>query len=297
MSTIIDLHLHSDFSDGRQSPELVVKLAVKNGVKYLAMADHESTHSLEAVRATAKKVGIQSIVGVEITTVYNGATLHLLGYNFDPHNEHLQTLSKILLANRKSKIIERMEKVAEKLEEQGKGKLDIGDFATSQKGFFNRWKAEDYLVDRGLVKNKWEAGRYLLGVKIAAEEVSLEFAIDLVHKAGGVAVLAHCLGPKISLNKITQDTAEQTKIIAELKESGLDGLECYQPSHEPEDTKQTLKWAKQFDLLVTAGSDWHGPLQLTGKGILEYIPNYASGPGRFDVPEEVQRKMIKQFVK
>ncbi len=297
MPTKIDLHLHSDFSDGRQTPEQVVKLAAANGVEFLAMADHESTRSLTEVARAAKEASVKFITGVEITTTYNNSVLHILGYNFNPKHVLMQQLFDLLLKNREVKVIERMEHIKQTLAKEGKEDLDVKDFAASQKEFFNRWKAQDYLIEKGLVKNRFEAGKYLLGIKIAVADISPAAAIDLVHQAGGVAVLAHPFGPKISLPFMTKDIEEQTAALKELKDQGLDGIECYQPSHGEKETKQALKMAKKFDLMISAGSDWHGPLQLAGKGILDYIPHYAKAPGQFEVPEEVQKKMIKYFVR
>jgi 3',5'-nucleoside bisphosphate phosphatase len=295
MPTKIDLHVHTDFSDGRQSPEEVVKLAASKGVKFLAAADHEGTRSFVEVKQAAKKAGGTVIPAVEITTNYQNSVLHILGYNFDPKNKLMQQLSKLLLKNREQKIVERMQHVKKALEQSGRGKLDLKDFALSQKGFFNRWKAQDYLIEKKLVKNHFEAGRLLVGVKIAVPDISPAAAIQLVHQAGGKAVLAHPFGPKISLPIITKDVKKQNLLIEEFKEQGLDGIECFQPSHGTKETKKALLLAKKFGLVISAGSDWHGPLNLTGKGILEYIPHYVKAPGQFSVPTEVQKQMVKHF--
>lgn len=281
----IDLHLHSTFSDGKQSVREVFELAKRNGVEVVSLTDHDATHHLKEAQQEAERLNLRLIIGTEITALYRGRVLHILGYGFDPKRKALQKALLVLLESRKTGVVNALKKT--------RLKIDFDDFIDNQRGFFNRWKAIDYLVSKGLVSNREEALAKTIGVKIAAAEITPEAAIKLIHDAGGIAVLAHAFGPKISLKLLSHDPKGQEKIMKILKGYGLDGLECYQPSHSFTDTKAALGLAKRFNLLVTGGTDWHGPLRLTGKGILDYIPYYAKHPGDFNMPNTVQEDLLR----
>lgn len=251
----IDLHTHSNKSDGTDSPNELIQNAVATGLTVVALTDHDSTEGWAEATGVAKGADIELIKGIEISTKLDGKSIHLLGYEFDPTNKPLLVELGKVLDGRNSRLPATLERL------RGLGiDIDAKDVRrhSANAAAMGRPHVADALVELGVVANRDEAfAQYLTPGKPAYVDryaADLETAIELVSAAGGRTVLAHpwSRGSKRVLTKSR---------IASLKEVGLDGLEVDHNDHDQEDRATLGQIARELDLVRTGSSDYHG----TGK--------------------------------
>ncbi|MDR3070286.1 MAG: PHP domain-containing protein [Propionibacteriaceae bacterium] len=250
---IIDLHTHSSVSDGTDTPVELIAKAARQGLSVVSLTDHDTFSGLAPARRQADTLGLHLIDGIELTARFNGASVHLLGYGCDPENE---PLAQMMAFNRNAKN-DRAPKVLEKLAELGMPLTieDVKDVAADDSAL-QRPHIADAMVARGYVASREEAFRkYLFDGRpafVRSPAMKLEQAIDLVHGAGGVAVIAHPWARR-------SEVALPEKVLARLAgQHQLDGLEANHPDH-PEHEKAALRGiAARLGLLVTGSSDYHG---------------------------------------
>lgn len=236
-----DLHMHSHFSDGNWSPEELVDEANKQGLATIALTDHDTTDGIARARTHAAKYNIEVIPGIEISTQWNGKDLHILGYFIDENSDGL----KKLLQEQKEVRVEHVVKLAKSAGIEPDFILNFNVKATIGKAHIAK-----ALVASGAAKDLNEAyfeylmpkGRYYKPRNF----VDTTRAIKVLSNSGAIAVLAH--PPRENL----------ASLIEELKAAGLRGIEAYHAlfGHH---TENILELAKKHDLLVTGGSDCHGP--------------------------------------
>lgn len=292
----IDLQMHSTFSDGHETPSELVALAARYEVTYMALTDHDMVDGLSEAFGAGKKFGVKVISGVELTTIERGRTLHILGYAFDSNNPELGSLCACAQEDRKRVFLAKTELINEQFRAAGKPIIDVDDFRRSQGKFFGLGKLLNYAVRRGIVETKGEMSALWSSLpKMPLIKTSPVDAIKIIHAAGGVAVLSHPFAPKLSLKNSTSSVAEQDALVRALKEQGLDGIECYQPSHGVDDVEHALILAHELNLLVTGGTDWHGPIEVVGEQVREYIPYYANHIGDLTIPPKHVRCMIERL--
>ena len=252
---IVDLHVHTNKSDGTLSPVEVVRQAKIKNIKYLSITDHDTIDGVKPAQAEAKVQNILFVPGIEISSRYEGGTLHILGYEIDVSNAFLLNKLKSLQSARKH----RNEKIIEKLISLGipisKTAITKASKSTTSLG---RPHIANQLLKLGIVKDMDEAFLKFLGKEgkafVDKEIFTPEETIDMIHQAGGKAVLAH---PK-TLNLSKPDFKEYIKT---LKEKGLDGIEVYSSSHSESQVEFYLSQAKHHGLFSTAGSDFHGSIK------------------------------------
>lgn len=245
-----DLHTHSTASDGQYSPAQLAALAQGAGIEVLALTDHDTINGLEeAVRAGAS-LGLTVLRGVELGA-REDRHMHILGLGFRSHCPALSALCQTLKDSRD----ERKYRIITYLKEKGIV-IDLAEVeALAGSDVIARPHFAQVMVRHGYVSSTREAfDRYLDTdeyQKIERFKADAATCIDVIHQAGGKAVLAHPYQLGFSAEKL-----EQT--IAALKSDGLDGLECHYPAHTPEMTAHYLALAAKYGLHVTAGSDFHG---------------------------------------
>jgi len=245
---LLDLHTHSTASDGTFSPEDLVLEANRKKLKFLSLTDHDTIDGLSQI--TSIPDGLIFINGVEISAEFP-KTLHILGYGFDPEQNKLKNTLKELQdyrLNRNKKMIENMKALGfditlEELEKEAGGEL-IGrpHFAKlfARKGYVSTYQeAFDKYLDKG-------KPLYLNKKRLAPEK-----AIRLIRDAGGIPVMAHPYQTKL-------DNEELEQLIEKLIGIGLMGIEVYYSQHTPDQIKFYRYLADKFNLLITAGSDFHG---------------------------------------
>lgn len=278
---MVDLHLHTYYSDGVHSPKELIRLASEKGISTVAITDHDGTGGIKEAVVAGKRYGIRVIPAIEFSTEDPcGAHMHLLGYNIDVNNSLLrESLIRIreVRDRRNQKIIETLAQMGypislEDLEEiSGTDYIGKPNFARAlvKKGYINdplEAFAEGFLLRSDEVR------------KIKREKISVAEAIRVILDARGVPVLAHPL--KISWIGSEQEyTLEQRirklgDLLNTLTAYGLKGMECYYSKHNLEETEQLIALAKARKLLISAGSDYHGP---------SFKPQ---APGLEDCPEE-----------
>jgi 3',5'-nucleoside bisphosphate phosphatase len=263
MSDNTDLHLHTYYSDGTQSPAQVVKWAHDQGLTTIAITDHDGIDGIEEAEAAAKALGIKVIPGIEISAQTDDHIgLHILGYNIDLNNKKLRQACETMRKKRKIRnelLMKALNRMGYKLEwkdlelRQGQDYLGKPQFALAmvKKGYFKSPK--DVFGQKGAFSSKEIR-------KIKKEKLSATEAISLIQGAGGMAVLAHPAKISHIGDPGTPEFYDKLdSMLTELKRLGLGGLECVYPEHSDEQTIQFTIMAHRHGLKVTGGSDYHGP--------------------------------------
>ncbi len=253
MPRLVDLHLHSTCSDGLHSPEEVVRLAAEAGLAAIALCDHDNVDGIDAAQAAGERFGLEVLAGVELSTVWEHfSDLHLLGYHFDHrHPELVANLAEFrdFRESRNERIVAR---INEQLAREGRSPITFAAVLARAGGTVGRPHIALELMARGHVANPEEAfERYLVPCNVAKRYFPLNEAIDLVHRAGGVAVLAH---PPF----VTPDRSILEGLLDTFVTLGLDGLEAWNSGATRNDIDWYITLARRRGLLVTGGSDFHG---------------------------------------
>jgi len=243
----IDLHVHSTASDGGLSPTEVVAEAKKNNVTLLALADHDTTDGVAESQAAARGTSVQIIPAVELSVGSGPREIHVLGYFLDIENQPLQKALNRLRSARDT----RNERIIERLSELG-APIDLARVrAIAGDGSVGRPHIATALVEAGHVGSIGEAfRRYLARGKpgyAGRERLSPAEAADLIRSAGGIPVLAHPakLGGRMAIESLLDE--------------GMEGVEAYHSDHTERDVALLLQIAEERGLLVTGGTDSHGP--------------------------------------
>jgi len=253
MSTgYVDLHLHTTASDGVMSPSQIVGYAKYKGLQAIAITDHDTIEGLEEGLSEGKKIGFEVIPGIEISAEHSPGSMHLLGFFLDIlHpllNERLRYLQKAR-AERNPKIIEKLNRLGldityeEVLKASGGGQVGRPHFA-------------QVLLEKSYVRSYQEAFERFLKKGAQAYVDKLRFsakeAIHFINEASGIAVLAH--PNTLHMNQYS----ELEKLILQLIEDGLKGIEVYYPEHSALEVAQYKNLAERYGLLMTGGTDYHG---------------------------------------
>lgn len=246
---MLDFHAHSTVSDGLLSPAQVVRRAHERGVTRFALTDHDTVGGYAEARAAGLELGVELVPGIEISATWQGRSVHVLGYFFELEHPSLLSLLDALVHGR----ARRNQMIAERL--LGLGIELPKDTLTSQDGgTVGRPHIARALVDRGVVKTEREAfDRYLADGRpahVEREVVSPSRAAEVLHEAGGVAVLAHPL-------VLGADPSQVDGLFARAAQWGIDGAEVYYSGHSPGQVDQVGYFAKKHRLLPSGGSDFH----------------------------------------
>jgi len=249
----VDLHLHSTCSDGLHSPAEVVSLAAEAGVVAIAIADHDNIDGIDEAQEAGQKLGITVLSAVELSSQWESYhDIHLLGYGFDHHDPELQSELKKFQDFRSGRNRQIIERVNLKLAQENLGAIDPDEVQRRAGGTIGRPHIAQALLDAGYVESNDAAfDRYLVPCNVPKRYFPLDQAIELIHRCGGVAVLAH---PPY----ITRDRFELEQLIKLFVTFDLDGIEAYNNGASLEDIDWAIKLARKYNLIVTGGSDYHG---------------------------------------
>ncbi len=280
---LIDLHMHTNYSDGSYSPEELIDYVSGRDLGIIAVTDHDETGGVIPAREYGKKRGVEVIPGVELSIdieLTGAAHLHLLGLMFDPGNVTL----KNELAQLKKAREERAFMIVQKLREAGLP-IEAGDLVDAVgQGSAGRPHIAEILIKKGVVGDIYEAfSTYLSKGRpgyVPKKKLKLAPAIELIHGAGGLAILAHPVSLKC---KTYRELGEK---IIEMKSVGLDGIEAYYPGHDKYLTKWLVTFAGKNHLLLSGGSDFHGSAK----------PDVEPGIGRgsLDIPTDLVERMREE---
>lgn len=253
MENIIDLHSHTTASDGELTPEELIELAMSKNIKTLAITDHDTVDGLERATKYSENKEILIIPGIELEADVNKGQMHILGLFIDYYNEELiKELNNIrrVRNERNDKFIQEFNHrgfpiTIEELKEISKGNT-IG-----KPHFAKVFLKKGYIQTKSEMFDRFFNQQPLNKLKKSSHTPAQ--IITMIKKANGMAVLAHPQSLKLG-------EEELIKKIEELKSYGLDGLECYHSKQTPEEMELFVKIARKLNLVITKGSDYHGPI-------------------------------------
>lgn len=253
----VDLHTHTTASDGDLTPAGLVARAAKLAIKVLAVTDHDSTEGVAEALTAGRTHGVEVIPGVEINTDVPKAEVHVLGFFVDHTDENLRSE----LARLRNGRVGRAKRMAEKLTEMGAPVSFERILAIAGEGSVGRPHVAQALVEAGHVASFAEAFERYIGRNSPAYVDRMKFtpaeACVLIRSAGGVPVLAHPVG--FDPAGAIKTPFDLDAMLPELIAAGLMGLEGYYPGYDAITTEHLLGVARRYGLLVTGGTDFHGP--------------------------------------
>ena len=244
---LIDLHMHSIFSDGQLEPAELIKMASERNLAAVALADHDCLDGNKEYGEAAAKAGLESITGVELSCVYQGKDVHILGYGVDPADKPLKDMLRKFVEAREQRGIKIVEKLAAM-----DVKIDVDKvFENAGAGALGRPHIAGALVEGGYVKDFNEAFNKYIGEDCPAYvdkyKMSPEDAVYYIHGAGGLAFVAH---PGFYM--------EDLEAFYRLLECGFDGIEVFHSKHKTQTANHLRSIANERGLLESGGSDFHG---------------------------------------
>ena len=263
-SKYIDLHTHSNFSDGTCSPAELVSIAVKNGISAFALTDHDSVNGIDAALEAVREQNapIKFIPGTELSVAYKDQDIHIVGLFIDHNNEAFKKNSELIIkrrTDRNNEMVDRLRAagIPITIEALTEGNPDT----VVTRAHFAR-----FLVDNKIVSSPNDAFKKYLDKStpyyVPRKYIEPEEGIELIRNAGGVPILAHPLHYKLK-------EAEIEKLLKRFTDSGLMGLEVFYSNHSLQDENFARKLAKKYNLLPSGGSDFHGsnkPARQMGTG-------------------------------
>lgn len=267
----IDLHTHTNASDGTCSPTEVVCLAQKAGLKAVAITDHDTVAGIDEALSAAASLehSMQVIPGTELSVAYRDRDIHIVGLFIDHHNPGFQEMTSLLIRRRK----ERNQEMIRRLQADG---IPITLEALTKDNpdtVVTRAHFARFLVENHIVSSPQDAFRKYLDTDtpyyVPREYIQPQEGISLIRQTGGVPILAHPLHYKLSM-------AELEKLIRQLISHGLMGIEVMYSNHTKQNELTVSRLAKKYQLLPSGGSDFHG----TNKPAIQI----GSGRGSLQVP-------------
>ncbi len=268
---IVDLHCHSTASDGVLAPAVLVQRAHERGVELLALTDHDTLEGLDAARAMADSLGVRLINGIELSCVWNGATVHVLGYAFRRDAEALQRAIAQLHEGR----WRRAETIAQRLEAKGmpgtlEGARDVQQALGDSGNAPARPHFAEYLVRAGHVRDRAEAFRKWLGSgklgDVKQHWPTLEQTVATLREAGAWISLAHPWQYDFTRSK-------RRRLVSEFAQAGGHALEVVNGMQPLEQVGGLSILAREFGLSASVGSDFHAPGDWSELGLYRSLPD------------------------
>ncbi len=246
----IDLHAHSNASDGELTPAELVKKAAQNGVETLALTDHDTVSGLGDAHIAAIQHNISLINGIELSTLWDNKTIHVIGLNIKADNKTMIDATIRLKQLREQRAI----KIGEKLKKVGIDNAYENTKKIAGNGTVTRQHFAQFLVNHGHAKSHEEVfKRFLVRNKpgyVSAVWPSLDETINNISIAGGVAVIAHPLRYKMTATKLR-------KLISEFKEIGGKAIEVVTGNNNQNEIVTATNYAKRYNIAASLGSDFH----------------------------------------
>ena len=253
MNKLIDLHTHSNYSDGEYNPKELIKKAKLAGIKTLSITDHDTLEGNKNIPKNIK--GIKIVPGIELTAKVKKGRMHILGYNIDLYNEELNKKMTIL----KDKSINSIISLIAQLKKDYKITFTYNEIKELVNANHNLGRPDlaRLLVQNGYAESIEDAfEKYLIAAyqktKKYSKGISWEECLELITQSGGIPVLAH---PHTL--KLTNEELE--KLLKKMIKKGLRGIEAYHSNNTKEEQNFYLKLAKKYNLLISGGTDYHGP--------------------------------------
>lgn len=271
-----DLHTHTIFSDGSYSPEELVAMAKNIGLVYFAITDHDTVDGVKYLYENGiyPDRGIKIIPGVEFSANNPEHDIHIVGYNIDIYNGALSDMINEISEARWTRFSEMIKNLQDN--KCNIREADVLQVAGSSRSI-GRFHIARALVKKGEFKTVREAFEKMLGKDKPAYAPryfpEVEEIVDVIHQAGGQAILAH--------PKLVEDDS-----LVEFICTKVDGIEVFYPNHQMEDIQRYLNFAEKFNLLTVGGSDFHGSAS-----------RFVNGLGEFTVADEIAKKIYELGIK
>lgn len=244
---MLELHCHTTHSDGTLTPQQVVEAAIAAGVRILAITDHDTTSGWDEAMAAAQHRDLEIVPGLELSTVHNGRSMHILG--FYPDRDQIQTPLQERLAGRHrraQKILAKLAELGYPVELEPRNNLAPG-----------RPHIAVALVRAGYAQSSQEAfDRWLGSGKPAYVEYEKFAATD------GIRLLRQCHAVPVWAHPYLFSGGEVEDVLPELVSAGLLGIEVYHPTHSPSQRRKLEDLCQRYSLIKTGGSDYHGPAKV-----------------------------------
>ena len=270
----VDLHVHSNISDGAYSPQELVAMARERGVSALALTDHDRVDGVPSALSVGRELGVLVIPGVELSTDIQESEVHVLGFYIDIASAKLHEILQELKKGR----VARCEKILCRLKALGINIPLSYVLSLGKDGFAGRSQIFRAMVDLGFARAERHYGdfqRYLGKTGFAYVEhqgLSPEEAVGFIKACRGVPVLAH------------PGTQIPVRVVENLIKAGLEGIEAYHPSHDERTSTEWQMFAKHHDLIVTGGSDFH-----------RIGPGESASLGSMDIPDSVVPNLVERW--
>ncbi len=246
----IDLHTHSNASDGELTPTELIEKAAENGVETLALTDHDTVSGLGEAHIAAIQHNISLINGIELSTLWDNKTIHIVGLNIKADSKVMIDATVHLKQLREQRAI----KIGEKLKKIGIDNAYKNTRQIAGNGTVTRQHFAQFLVNHGHAKSHEEVfKRFLVRSKpgyVSAEWPSLDKTINNISDAGGVAVIAHPLRYKMTATKLR-------KLISEFKDAGGKAIEVVTGNNNQNEIVTATNYAKRYNIAASLGSDYH----------------------------------------
>lgn len=253
MNKLIDMHTHTNYSDGEYSPKELIEKAKVAGINTLAITDHDTLEGLKNIPKNIK--GIKVIPGIELTAKVPKGRMHILGYNIDINNKELNDQMSFL----KTKSINSVISLIEQLKKDYKIYFTYEEIKELVNYNHNLGRPDlaRLLIRKGYVKTVQEAfDKYLIKAYDKTRKVNKNLTykecIQLITNSGGIPVLAHP-------HSLELDNEKLEKLIRKMIKLGLRGIEVYHSKNTKEEEKFYLELADKYNLLISGGTDYHGP--------------------------------------
>lgn len=257
-----DIHCHTVFSDGTETPQTLVRQAKAAGLRGVAIADHDTTAGWQEAQEAACEEGLPLLRGTEVTAVDDGISVHMLAFQYDPDNHRIRDL----FARTREARLKRTKLMVERIAQDYPIDWDAVQAQVKKGGrtTIGRPHIADALVAAGVYETRSEAFADVVSASskyyIPTPSPTTHDVVRAVREAGGVTVIAHGGDPSRNRRLLSD---EQIRALAD---EGLGGLEVWHRGNPEAQRSRLLDLAKRFDLLVTGGSDWHGKGKPNGLG-------------------------------
>jgi 3',5'-nucleoside bisphosphate phosphatase len=273
MSEKVDLHIHTNHSDGFYSPSEIIAKAKANDIETISITDHDNLSGIAEAASCGNKVGIEVIPGVEISSDIKDKEIHILGYYIDTESEELDRYLKFFREER----LKRAVRIVAKLNQLGLS-LTIEDVLEKAKNSaVGRPHIAQAMLDKGLINNFYEAFNKYIGNNGPAYEkkvhLSPRSAFKIINDAGGLSFIAH----PGNMDEL---------LLKELIDEGVDGIEVIHSSHSPSQVQFYRGIVNEYFLLESGGSDYHG-------GKRDDDANFGRVYTKYAVVEAMQKRLMK----
>lgn len=246
----VDLHVHSTFSDGTCTPAQIVEKARDSHLSCIALTDHDTCAGVKEAQETGRRFGLPVIPGAELSTQWKAKEVHIVGLFLNPDDPVFTEQLDEMRDGRER----RNRQMAELLTQRGMP-IDYEELKRRSGGTITRANFARYMLEKGYINSIAQAFAEYIGDRcpcyVTRQKTPAEEAVKMIHANGGAAILAHPLQYHLGHDGLWE-------LVGTLKDTGLDGIECWYSTFTPADTRDILEIADRFGLLPSGGSDFHG---------------------------------------